>query len=455
MTILVLMADAIGHINGTFNFCQALKERGARIVYGVKAEMQAIVQAQGFETMLSINEFFFKRGGLGLEKSSWLEKVSENIADRLTGDKESLTRSIAQQLDGQLAKLNPDVVLLDSFLSHNYFLLNLRAQRVFLIQTMLSTAKREGVPPLYSRLDTTAQTWEMNLAWQTSRFKNKLQRWLVLERGLMSTLLKVAKGRKSEVLDALDNKRSFRPGIKGIAEIIMAPKAFDLPEFGAVPGQYYTGTQLNRNRQEVAFSKAEMALLDQMDAIKDEKWIYCSLGTLNLLHNPQCLHFMEKVLEVFRQKREWKLVLATGMIEARQLGKIPDNVWVYKKVPQLELLKRCKLIITHGGLNSVLEAIDQEVPLLVYPLNEKWDQNGNASRVVHYGLGLKGRMRTAKTRHILEQVSQLLNEDSFRQNLKAFKQQIDAEKGIEEIVELVLQETNAESKQKIAQAIEE
>jgi UDP:flavonoid glycosyltransferase YjiC (YdhE family) len=455
MTILVLMADAIGHINGTFSFCQELKARGARVVYGVKAEMQASVQAQGFETMLSINEFFFKRGGLGLEKSSWLEKVSENIADRLTGDKETLTRSIAQQLDLQLAKLNPDVVLLDSFLSHNYFLLNLRARRVFLIQTMLSTARREGVPPLYSRLNTIANAWEMNLNWQMIKFKNKLQRWLVLERGLMSTLLKVAKGRKPEILAALDNQRSFRPGIKGIAEIIMAPRAFDLPEFGAVLGQYYAGTQLNRNRQEAVFNKAEVTLQERMDANKDETWIYCSLGTLNLLHNPQCLHFIEKVLEVFRQKPEWKLVLATGMIEARQLGKIPDNVWVYKRVPQLELLKRCKLIITHGGLNSVLEAIDQEVPLLVYPLNEKWDQNGNATRVVHYGLGLKGRMRTANSHHILDQVNQLLNEDSFRQNLKAFKQRIDAEKGIEEIMELVFQKTNTASKQKIAQAIEE
>jgi zeaxanthin glucosyltransferase len=439
MTILVLMADAIGHINGTFNFCQELKERGARIVYGVKAEMQASVQAQGFETMLSINEFFFKRGGLGLEKSSWLEKVSENIADRLTGDKETLTRSIAQQLDLQLAKLNPDVVLLDSFLSHNYFLLNLRARRVFLIQTMLSTAKRKGVPPLYSRLDTTAQAWEMNLDWQMSKFKNKLQRWLVLERGLMSTLLGVAKDRKSEVLAALDNKRSFRPGIKGIAEIIMAPRAFDLPEFGAVLGQYYAGTQLNRNRQEAVLSKAEVTLLERMDANKDETWIYCSLGTLNLLHNPKCLHFIENVLEVFRQKPEWKLVLATGMIEARQLGKIPDNVWVYKRVPQLELLKRCKLIITHGGLNSVLEAIDQEVPLLVYPLNEKWDQNGNATRVVHYGLGLKGRMRGANVEQLMCQIKRLLEDISFRQNLESFKQRMYVENGVAEIVEIVMQ----------------
>ncbi len=455
MTILVLMADAIGHINGTYNFCRKLQAHGARIVYGVRPQMMASIQAQGFEAVVSNNEFFFKRGGLGLEKNSWLEKLSENFADILTHEKEKFARAIAQQLDQLITRLNPDVVLLDSFQSYNYFLLNLKHRRVFLIQTMLSTVKRKGVPPLYSRLGINTSDWLKSLSRQWGRLKNKGQRLITLERGVLTTVLRIASDQKSEILAALDTKRSFRPGIKGLQEIIMAPRAFDLPEFGQVQGQYYAGTQLNHDRIEVELSKNELELLQKMDAGKDQKWVYCSLGTLNLLHNPKCLHFLEQVLEVFRQKPEWNLVLATGMIETRQLSKVPDNVLVYKKVPQLEVLKRCQAIITHGGLNSVLEAIDHKVPLLAYPLNERWDQNGNAARVEYYGVGLRGRMQNAQTGQILKQLDLLLHDEVYLQNLLILKQKIGAENGMEMILEMIFHGDYSKTKLKIADAMKE
>lgn len=455
MTILVLMADAIGHINGTYNFCRKLQAHGARIVYGVRPQMLASIQAQGFEGVVSNNEFFFKRGGLGLEQGSWLEKLSENFADILTHEKEKFAQAIAQQLDQLITQLNPDVVLLDSFLSYNYFLLNLKPRRVFLIQTMLSTVKRKGVPPLYSRLSIDTSDWLKSLSLQWGRLKNKGQRLITLERGVLKTVLRIAGDQKSEILAALDTMRSFRPGIKGLPEIIMAPQAFDLPEFGQAQEQYYAGTQLNHDRIEVELSKNELELLRKMDAQKDQKWVYCSLGTLNLLHNPKCLQFLEQVLEVFRQKPEWNLVLATGMIETRQLSKVPDNVLVYKKVPQLEVLKRCQVIITHGGLNSVLEAIDHKVPLLTYPLNERWDQNGNAARVEYYGAGLRGRMQNAQVRQILKQLDLLLDGEVYRQNLLSLKEKIGANNGMEMILEMIFQGDYPKTKPKIAAAMKE
>jgi UDP:flavonoid glycosyltransferase YjiC (YdhE family) len=455
MTILVLMADAIGHINGTYNFCRKLQAHGARIVYGVRPQMLASIRAQGFEAVVSNNEFFFKRGGLGLEQGSWLEKLSENFADILTHEKEKFAQAIAQQLDQLITQLNPDVVLLDSFLSYNYFLLNLKPRRVFLLQTMLSTVKRKGVPPLYSRLSIDTSDWLKSLNRQWGRLKNKGQRLITLERGVLKTVLRVASDQKSEILAALDTKRSFRPGIKGLPEIIMAPRAFDLPEFEQAQEQYYAGTQLNHDRIEVELSKNELELLQKMDVRKGEKWVYCSLGTLNLLHNPKCLHFLEQVLEVFRQKPEWNLVLATGMIETRQLSKVPDNVLVYKKVPQLEVLKRCEVIITHGGLNSVLEAIDHKVPLLVYPLNERWDQNGNAARVEYYGVGLRGRMQNAQAGQILRQLDLLLHGEAYLQNLQLLKQKIEAENEMESILEMIFGGNYSKTKLKIAVAMKE
>lgn len=50
------------------------------------------------------------------------------------------------------------------------------------------------------------------------------------------------------------------------------------------------------------------------------------------------------------------------------LGPLPPNVLACRYVPQLALLARTAVMITHGGANSVMEAIAHGVPLLVAPL---------------------------------------------------------------------------------------
>jgi UDP:flavonoid glycosyltransferase YjiC (YdhE family) len=58
-----------------------------------------------------------------------------------------------------------------------------------------------------------------------------------------------------------------------------------------------------------------------------------------------------------------------------ELYPVPSNVLVRPYVPQLELLSRSSVMITHGGANSVMEAIAYRVPLLIAPLcNDQFHQ---------------------------------------------------------------------------------
>jgi UDP-glucoronosyl and UDP-glucosyl transferase len=50
------------------------------------------------------------------------------------------------------------------------------------------------------------------------------------------------------------------------------------------------------------------------------------------------------------------------------LGPIPANTVVVRVAPQIELLKRSALCITHAGLNTTLEALAQGVPLVAIPI---------------------------------------------------------------------------------------
>lgn len=63
-----------------------------------------------------------------------------------------------------------------------------------------------------------------------------------------------------------------------------------------------------------------------------------------------------------------QVVLAVGHhSDPAQLGRPPANTLVRTSVPQLEVLRRTGVFITHGGMNSVLEGLAFAVPLVVIP----------------------------------------------------------------------------------------
>jgi MGT family glycosyltransferase len=61
------------------------------------------------------------------------------------------------------------------------------------------------------------------------------------------------------------------------------------------------------------------------------------------------------------------------------------NFLVQNEVPQLEILQRAALFISHGGMNSVSEALFYGVPLIVIP--QAGDQTWVARRVEWLGAG--------------------------------------------------------------------
>jgi len=78
-------------------------------------------------------------------------------------------------------------------------------------------------------------------------------------------------------------------------------------------------------------------------------------------------------------------------------------------VPQLEVLSLCHAFITHGGANSVHEALNFGVPLAVVPLFG--DQPLNADSVVAAGAGISFRdpLRSVTVSALRDAVTETLN----------------------------------------------
>jgi UDP:flavonoid glycosyltransferase YjiC (YdhE family) len=81
-----------------------------------------------------------------------------------------------------------------------------------------------------------------------------------------------------------------------------------------------------------------------------------------------------------------RVALATGSADPASLGRLPGGWLVRPFLPQVALVRRAALAITHAGNNGVTEALSAGVPLLVLPFST--DQFAVAADLERTGLGL-------------------------------------------------------------------
>jgi len=103
------------------------------------------------------------------------------------------------------------------------------------------------------------------------------------------------------------------------------------------------------------------------DRLDGRPLIYASLGTLQ-----------NRVAKTFRtiaqacHGLDAQLVISTGHgITPDALGDLPGQPIVVPYAPQLELLRRSALAVTHAGLNTVLDALSMGVPMVAVPVTKE------------------------------------------------------------------------------------
>jgi zeaxanthin glucosyltransferase len=80
-----------------------------------------------------------------------------------------------------------------------------------------------------------------------------------------------------------------------------------------------------------------------------------------------------------------RAAIAVGSADRSELGQLPPDWLVREFLPQVTLLQSAALAVTHGGNNSVTEAVTAGVPMLVLPFST--DQFAGARAVQRAGVG--------------------------------------------------------------------
>ncbi|MEU3528985.1 glycosyltransferase [Streptomyces sp. NPDC038707] len=130
----------------------------------------------------------------------------------------------------------------------------------------------------------------------------------------------------------------------------------------------------------------------------DRPWVYAAIGTaLPVMHEhmgggstplpvkvPEAADSLEAILGAAAELDDCTVIVSTSGVPV-DTGGLPGHVHVTERVPQPLLLESVDLFVTHGGFNSVREALRTGTPLAVLP--HFGDQYTNAERVVELGLG--------------------------------------------------------------------
>jgi MGT family glycosyltransferase len=108
--------------------------------------------------------------------------------------------------------------------------------------------------------------------------------------------------------------------------------------------------------------------------------VYVSLGSFLSVRSD----VLARVGEALRGL-DVRVALAAGSTSPDQLGPVPPSWLVREELPQVTLLGHAVLAVSHGGNNSVTEALTSGVPLLLLPMST--DQFTGAAAVEDHGLG--------------------------------------------------------------------
>lgn len=160
--------------------------------------------------------------------------------------------------------------------------------------------------------------------------------------------------------------------------------------------------------------------------------VYVSLGTI---FNAEPA-FYRNCFEAFRRE-DVRVIMSIGeTVSEASLGPAPPNFIVQAHVPQLEVLGRASVFVTHGGMNSVSESLYNGVPVVVIP--QMSEQQIVGRRVEQLGAGLclaKGEVTGEKLR---ESVGRLLAEDRFRQQAAVVRQSFQSAGGVSRAADTIL-----------------
>ncbi len=407
----LLVPPYTGHLHPTTVLARALQRRGHRVTFLSVPEVGPRVERAGLEFRgIAAEEFPAGRWEQLAAASGEVAGLRATAAaGRILG---LLTRGILRDLPAMLAREKFDGLVMDQICVGAESVCAVMGLPLAVSCSALLFHIEAGVPPAYF-------PWRRR-AGLLYRARNTLGQCAVNLCGL-GVLRELGPYRCRHRLPAMGFHyiNELRPSLVQVAQ---QPAFFDFPRERLPDHVHYTAPWIEREvREEPAFP---------WERLDGRPLVFASFGTVQ-----------KQMAGIFPTVREAcagldvQLVIALGRRDAASEQRAPGNAIVVEFAPQLALLRRAALVITHAGLNTTLESISAGVPLVALPLSN--DQPGNARRIEHLGLGVCIPFREVTRETLGAAIRIVLGDAAFQQRVRQRAAELQALDGPGRAAELI------------------
>lgn len=421
-TVVFFPEGAFGPTNNCVGIGEALRRRGARVVFVVEESFAGTLEERGFEERLMRlgppPEQTAGSGGPPGEAPGqfWKDFVRDTAPVFRTSTLEQLegfmlptwqalvdgARYVEPRLREILAEVSPDVIVEDNVVGFPA-LTTAGCPWVRIVSCNPLELKDPALPPPYSGLGS-----EDPPAWDAFRAE-----YARLHRPLQ------------EEFSAWFAEHGAGPlpagefiGSSDVLNLWLYPEEADYPRSIALDSTWHR--------------------LDSCVRASDAPWepppgegplIYLSLGSLGAAD----IELMQRCIDGLAPLGH-RVVVSLG--PQHEVLRLPEQLTGAEFLPQTSLLPHADLVVTHAGNNTVTECLHFGVPMLCLPIF--WDQHDNATRMAETGLGERLETYAFSDYELRGAVERLLADDARRARLGAISRRLQASPGTERAAELIL-----------------
>ena len=208
-----------------------------------------------------------------------------------------------------------------------------------------------------------------------------------------------------------------------LAQLGQQPAEFEFPRSSLSPCFHFTGPFINMASRE----PAEFPF----DQLTGQPLIYASLGTLQ----NRLLGAFALIAEAC-QTLDVQLVIALGGGSSPEdLPPLSGSPLVVRYAPQLELLQKTTLTITHAGLNTTLESLSNGAPMVAIPITH--DQPGVAARIAWSGTGEVLALKRLTSNRLRQTIKTVLANPAYKNNALRLQIAIQKAGGVSKAADIV------------------
>lgn len=389
-TVLFIILPFTSHYYPAFSIAEKYRNEGYRIVFTCSDYVKNTISNESFE---SVNIHYLSEPVLSNFKQ-FLGLFIQNVLDK-NNLKLRLKDFYYTQLSLRKAieEIRPDKIFLETNVSEYYLFFKDFEIDTELISIYLSTEKKVNIPPLNSNFipkNTLFSKIMTEMIWRKYFFIRTLNE-------LISQLAFLGKDdyffqkrickKNNWVWGNILNKNYFHSTVcKELTNNILVSPKLEFIVYKPNPKERFINYLRDRNEAKYLTSEY-IKLREYLQTLKKEgvQIIYLAFGTLISTNNSRIIQFIENVLEIVERNPSYRLIYSFPL--SLSIEKDKNHSFHFDFLPQLDILKYADLMITHGGLGSIKECMDANVPMLVVPINYELDQLGNAARIEANGLG--------------------------------------------------------------------